>query len=577
MKINKKCIVQQILKISVLLLVVLEFSCKKNGLNTDSPGQVPGDTTLANTIGFFMNDWQPRTFTAPAFLDTTVYPGNITVNVTINPASQVTKIPPSIYGNNANVYMTQMVTQPTLLNYISSLNSHVIRFPGGSLSDLFFWNANAGSHPSDAPDSLPDSTGNKKIASYWSGKDMDSWTMSVDNYYNMLQQTGNRGIITINYAYARYGTSANPVSNAAHLAANWVRYDKGRTKYWEIGNENFGSWETGYLIDKSQNKDGQPLLINGTLYGQHFKVFADSMRNAAKETGATIYISCVLIEQSSGSAIGSSEIAGWDHDVLSYIGNYPDYYSVHSYFTPYQENSTPAVILNSAATGSLTIMDWMKALTTSLHLTQKPIALTEWNINAQGSMQQISFINGMHAALILGESLKNKFGLACRWDLANSWSNGNDQGMFSAGDEPGVPIWNPRPPFYFMYYFQKMTGDKLVYSTIDVNNSNIYAYASKFTSGETGVVLVNTGNIQQIVNIKFQNFIPGTRFYWYKLTGGPDNGSFSRQVYVNVSGPALISGGPLNYATLNPLSALCKNGVKFNLPPYSAVFAVIEK
>jgi predicted ABC-type ATPase len=56
----------------------------------------------------------------------------------------------------------------------------------------------------------------------------------------MLQQTGNEGMITVNYAYARYSTSANPVAAAAHLAADWVRYDNGRTRYREIGNENDG-------------------------------------------------------------------------------------------------------------------------------------------------------------------------------------------------------------------------------------------------------------------------------------------------------------------------------------------------
>ena len=65
----------------------------------------------------------------------------------------------------------------------------------------------------------------------------------------------------------RYGTSANPVAAAAHLAADWVRYDNGRTKFWEIGNESYGNWEAGYSIDVSKNKDGQPEFITGALYG----------------------------------------------------------------------------------------------------------------------------------------------------------------------------------------------------------------------------------------------------------------------------------------------------------------------
>jgi hypothetical protein len=73
--------------------------------------------------------------------------------------------------------------------------------------------------------------------------------MTVDNYYTVLQQSGATGLITVNYGYARYGTSANPVAAAAHLAADWVRYDKGRTTYWEVGNEIYGTWEAGYRID----------------------------------------------------------------------------------------------------------------------------------------------------------------------------------------------------------------------------------------------------------------------------------------------------------------------------------------
>ena len=44
------------------------------------------------------------------------------------------------------------------------------------------------------------------------------------------------------------------------------------------------------MIDTALNKDGQPQIITGELYGKHFKVFVDSMKKAAAEIGATIYI-----------------------------------------------------------------------------------------------------------------------------------------------------------------------------------------------------------------------------------------------------------------------------------------------
>ncbi len=68
----------------------------------------------------------------------------------------------------------------------------------------------------------------------------------MDAYYEMRRETGNEGLITVNYGYARYGTGPHPVETAAHYAADWVRYDHGRTRYWEVGNENYGFWEMGF-------------------------------------------------------------------------------------------------------------------------------------------------------------------------------------------------------------------------------------------------------------------------------------------------------------------------------------------
>ena len=42
--------------------------------------------------------------------------------------------------------------------------------------------------------------------------------------------------------------------------------------------------------------------------------------------------------------------------------------------------------------------------------TVKPIAMDEWNIFAVNSKQPVSHINGLHADLVLGEALKNKYG-----------------------------------------------------------------------------------------------------------------------------------------------------------------------
>jgi hypothetical protein len=472
--------------------------------------------------------------------------------------------------------MTQIVTELTLIDHLKNLKPNIIRCPGGSLSDVYFWNALPNQNPADVPANLLDANGNSSPASYWYGKNPDSWTMSIDNYYSMLQQTGNEGLITVNYGYARYGTGSNPVAQAAHLAADWVRYDNGRTKYWEIGNETNGTWEAGYRIDTSNNKDGQPEIITGALYGQHAKVFIDSMKKAAQEIGKSIYIGAYLLEKQPENWQTATD-KSWNSGVLKQIENKADYYVIHSYYTPYQQNSTADVILATASDNTSAMMNYVKTSITNSGADIKPIAMDEWNITSQGSMQQVSFINGMHAAILLGEAIRNKYGQTSRWDLANGWNNGNDHGLFNIGDEPGVSKWNPRPAFYYMYYFQKMLGDRLLNTSI-IGGTNVQAYGSSFTSGEKGVILINKGTSALNVLVSLDNAKPGSRFYWYTLTGGADNGEFSRKVFVNGHGPTELSGGPATeYSALKVYSAITAGGIKVGMPGRSVVYLVIDK
>src|ERR1051325_764131 len=195
------------------------------------------DPTIAKSAGFFLDNWAAKSFIAPGYSNVSQATGDATVTINVDYSNVITKVPKYLFGNNTNPYMGQSITEPVLMNNIKNLSPNILRCPGGSISDVYFWN---GQIPSDAPDTLFDANGNKTPVSYWVGNNTSGWTLTLDNYYTALQQTNSTGIITINYAYARYGKSAHPDQTAAHQAAQWVRYDKGRTKYWEIGNEDAG-------------------------------------------------------------------------------------------------------------------------------------------------------------------------------------------------------------------------------------------------------------------------------------------------------------------------------------------------
>lgn len=534
----------------------------------------PPDPATAATEGFFKDGWIAKKFTAPPFTETAA-PADVNTTVTVDASTIITKISPALFGNNSNLYMTQMVTEPTLIGHITKLHPGIIRFPGGNLSSVYFWNGTPGNPPTDAPVNIPDMNGTMTNAGYWYGRNNDGWTLSLDNYYRMLQQTNNEGIITLNYGYARYGNSNNPVAAAAHLAADWVRYDNGRTRYWEIGNESNGTWQAGYRIDLSQNKDGQPLLITGDLYGRHAKVFIDSLRKAATEIGKTIFIGVQLLEQEPASWATATD-KSWNSGVLQQSGNAADFYIVHSYYTPFNTNSTPSEILATASTVTKIIYNHVNTSVQAAGVTQRPIALTEWNIFATGSKQMVSQVAGIHAVLVLEELMKNKFGMASRWDLANAWDNGNDHGLFSDGAAAsGEQRWEPRPAFYYLYFLQKTLGDRAINATS--TDTSVISYASTFSSGEISAVLVNKGNLQKNVQLKFKNFNAGSRYYWYTLSGGEGVSGFGRKVLVNDNGPAGTAGGPQNYDAVKANAAGTQGGIKVALPPMSVVYVVIDK
>ena len=524
--------------------------------------------TYAQPQGFFLKDWQPLTIASPVYVYSPQTGEIATATILVDFSNKITKVSKYVYGNNGIGWAGKMNNDDVLMRNIRNLNPHILRWPGGNLSNEYFWDAAEGKGPSDIPPS-------QKVKALNAGKATSSWVMTLDNYYDMLGKTNSTGCICVNYSYARYGTGTNPVANAAHYAANWVRYDKGRTRYWELGNENFGKWEAGFEINTVYNKDHQPRIITGELYGKHCRVFIDSMKYAAAQIGSEIKIGVVAIE----SNITHDPVQqNWNAGMMPQIAGKADFLIIHSYYTPYKDNSTVATILNSAA-NTKGYKDYvLKDLKTYGNMEALPVALTEWNLFAEGSKQTVSYIAGMHAAMVLGELIKNQYAEATRWDLMNGWNNGDDIGLFASGEEPGVKLRSPHAPFYYMYYFQKYFGDQLIASTVTgTKNNTVSAYASSFSSGQCAIVVVNKSIDRQVVEIKLSNYSNAKSYYRYVLTGGTDNGNFSRKVYVNGYGPTGAGGGPDTYASLKAWGTPVNGVIKFECPGLSVTYLLVTK
>jgi len=516
--------------------------------------------------GFFLNDWVAKTIASPDYVAAPIPTDAVTATVNVDAGTTITKVSKYLFGNNAGAWDGAIVSKDAFMTDVANLSPNLIRWPGGSLSDEYFWDATSTTTvPADLPATFTASDLDV-------GSNKSNWTMPTDAYYDMLAKTKAQGCITVNYGYARYGISADPVATAAHYAAQWVRYDNGRTLFWEVGNENFGTWEKGFAINPATNHDGQPDTITGALYGKHASIFIDSMRAAATALNHTIRIGVVTMGTEPSWDVTQKN---WNKLMMPYVVNKADFLSVHNYYGVYQQNSAVAAILNSVSETKTIMTYLMNSLKTYANHDSLPVALTEWNINATGSGQGVSFINGMHAALQLGELMQHKYGESSRWDFLNGWNNGDNMGLFADG-ETDIAQYTPRAPFFYMYYFQKYFGDQMVSSSV-TGNSSVVSYASTFSSGQSGIVLVNKSATAQVIDLKLANFNVGSYYYYYTLTGGTDNGDFSRSVYVNGQSNTASGLGPTDYATLKPYGTNIVGGsIKLSMPKYSVTYVLVE-
>jgi hypothetical protein len=514
-----------------------------------------------DTSNCFLNDFTPVDAVIPPHIDYARTSAVPTVNITIDYTDTLSIVSRYIFGNAVAVWVSPDVNNPTVVGQLQLLSPTLIRFPGGSWSDIYFWNGN----PGDLPVNVPNGSGVMVPLSPQFGS---QHTPTFSSYLDMREQLNTQGLITINYAYARYGLSEKPAEQAAHLAADWVRADNGHTKFWEIGNENAGSWEVGWRINTATNQDGQPEVITGALYAQHFKIFADSMRKAATEVGGEIYIGAQLV-QFNASGDGEPN-KSWNQSVYSIAGESVDFYVIHNYFGG--NENTPDSYLTTALNSIDDMHEFLTQDITNRAAAVRPIALTEWNMDDTQGNVKTSFINGMQGVLAMSEMAKLGYGMSCRWLVAN-W---DVDGMFYHGSDNTIPAWNPRPDFYYLHYLQKYIGSYFVQSEVS-GSSDIKAYTTRFNSGQVGVVVVNKGNTDQALQIDLTDTGYGNRYYFYSLEGGNDDPPYSKVVYVNDSGPEPTRWGPLGkLSSLEARSDTLAYPVRINSPHLSVQYVLIE-
>lgn len=167
---------------------------------TDVTGFTIQDASGGAQPAFYIDDIALTTVMAPS-----------TVRLTVNAGQTLRTVDERIFGANAVIWDNQFEYDVTP-NLLTEMDNRTLRFPGGSMSNGYHWKTGT--------------TDNNT----W------QWATNFDDFAKVAVKTKAQVFISVNYG-----------SSTAQDAADWVRYaniTKGYGfKYWEIGNENYGTWE----------------------------------------------------------------------------------------------------------------------------------------------------------------------------------------------------------------------------------------------------------------------------------------------------------------------------------------------
>jgi len=478
------------------------------------------------------NDAAPATFTksAPAFQadgQPWKFAYGAKVSVKIDADQVLHQVTPYQFGNNIAWWDTKSwVLDPDRIEKAKQAGIKFWRWPGGSSSDEYNWD---GKYDKPVP-------GEKDP-----GHMNQAWSVSSDDFIEFCRQTGSEAIVTANYGISRYGD----VKTAADLAARWVKYfnidKKFKVRYWEIGNEVYGSWEVGNKID------GKPQLT-GDVYGKDFQIIAAAMRKVDPD----IFIGAVGVDTDAGGDWDGYH--WWMRDLLPQLKGKADFLILHQYFMWPFTGDTYTNPTNNAFLGNLhKVTDALGSANQMIDkyaATEKgiPVALTEFNLVNASPEPTIELINGLFTAEVLGDHIKAGYVDSNYWD----WKNGldgklhGDMAMLASGDN-SAPDATPRPSYYSYALYSRAFGDKMIAAESSV--PTVKVYASRFSSGELGLIIVNENDKNQTVTFDLAGFKPQGKLMGWVLTG---KGLNEKQVSWNGTPGPLGGGGPFPIDPIKP-------------------------
>lgn len=509
-----------------------------------------------NGSNFFHTTWAARHFQPSVKVVEKVLPvGSSSAIISIELDQVVAPVLPTHFGVNTTFRNGPDQHQRSSL-YAGKATT--LRFPAGSGSNLYFFDGKVPS--TTAP--FVNQSGNVESVTPISA--FGRANLTPDLYAEFVDMINGEGIVVVNYFYARYGmtasgTRADRVKQAADYAAAFVRKMnvelKANIEYWEVGNECYGKWEAGYEMANSAG------VLTGREYGEDFRVFAQAM----KAVDPSIKVGVVVKDVDDA----------WNQTVLPEVKDHADFLVVHEYFTTVKDATLNNIL---GAVGQIelvknTLEDCVVKYA-GKPVGHFPVALTEFNSRGP---YNCSMINGLFVAQVLGESIKNQYGLASLWVSEWNWSEADQESKgFLARADPEQSDYSARPTYLPYYFFGKCFGDRMVSATSTLGAVKVYA--SKFSSGHLGVVVVNTSPSTQTFQLKFGHSPYESKCQWYECYSPTVDVSAQgyKKFYINEQTGTTSGGGPADLDAVLPYQSAITGKSTFTLKPYSMVYLVVN-
>jgi hypothetical protein len=422
-----------------------------------------GIANVADLSGLWLQEnagvTQPTFFVDDIHLE--FAPPPAVVNVSVNPKDRIRKVDRRMFGLNAAVWDGAYATATTT-QLLTELNNQALRFPGGSLSDVYHWQTNM-SEPSP-------------------GQEPFEWATSFDEFIGVAGQTHAAAYITANYG-----------TGTPEEAAAWVNYankvKRTNVRYWEIGNENYGTWEAD---NNARPHDPVTYANRFKEYWRQMKAVDPSIKiGAVVVTGEDSYVN--YMDHPVTNPRTGAVHNGWTPvmlDTLKQLGVTPDFVVYHRYEQG-PGGESDIFLLNSAASWANDATALRQMLDDYLGNKSRKVelAVTEHNsVFSNPGKQTTSLVNGLFYADAVGNLLKTEFNAMMWWDLRNGQEGGNnnsstlygwrrygDYGIVNAADPAGPA--DRYPTFYVNKLLKNFArgGEKVVQASSDYGSLGVYA------------------------------------------------------------------------------------------------------